>query len=469
MAFRLDGSFKQRARTAEKTSKQLKDVRRQKVAIRTREAIDEFEEHLKRLQEDKIASIDDLPIAAEAGHLRDLMRSRLEKERQMREAGSDTSSLRGPGHGHEGPELLRTQSAQGPELDARYDQRPPSPLGLYDYGSISTRPRSVLAQRSREAGESMRSMHRQSTPGFYAPGLDFRHGPYGFSMLDPIHMPSRTGQPARPGRDPGDVRPATTEGRSHRHMRSRTCGPVISDGVKSAGLHDKRAARVFGAIDRVNEESSLEQARFEHGVFEGRWRDPLLEPSTASSALAPPQHPRCNFLSHEDAGENGSRAQQVASKILFGIEGALRQNRSTLGSIFRGVNKGTVGVLEPQEFLEGLEKSGAVKKGTLTDADVVAAMATIDPHFDGRVNFTTLERAVASARGVQRQRAQEATRFLEHQHKKVINSYGESLPFDVVKVERQPKSLFNFERAFERFRQQQKELLAHHGETSHWQ
>lgn len=128
------------------------------------------------------------------------------------------------------------------------------------------------------------------------------------------------------------------------------------------------------------------------------------------------------------------------------------------------MNRGTIGVLEPSEFLEGIVRLGIAHEGQFTVEEIIQAMALIDPNFDGRVNFTALERAVAAARGVQRQQAQEAERLAQQHEKKVTQSYGEALPIEIVKVERQPKSLFDFERAFERFRKQQKELLAHHGE-----
>jgi len=286
-------------------------------------------------------------------------------------------------------------------------------------------------------------------------------------MMDPIHMPPRGWEsskqtPGRWARDPGEMRPATTEGKEHRHRRSRTAGPVISEMVRSNTAHDRRAALAFRSVDKRNEEAQIEQVRFEQGVFEGRWRDPLLDPSVAAPALGPSQPVRCGFLA--EVSDDAPRAQRVASEVLFGVEEVLRTSRGNLQHLFRAVNRGTIGVLEPSEFLEGIVRLGIAHEGQFTVEEIIQAMALIDPNFDGRVNFTALERAVAAARGVQRQQAQEAERLAQQHEKKVTQSYGEALPIEIVKVERQPKSLFDFERAFERFRKQQKELLAHHGE-----
>lgn len=474
MDFRMAGSFRQRARNAERTTRQMREHRQRRVGVRTHEAIQEFEEHLRIVQESLNAGIDDLPIDAEAGHLRDHIR-RDKGNNQHRDSGSDTSSN---GHGARHV-FLRSQSefpgrtgsgSNGYEIDVRYCQRPPSPLSLYDYGSISLRPRSMLAQRSKAAGESMRPAYRQGAPGFYYPGAEFRTGPYGFSMVDPIHMPPRGWEPYKstPGRwakDQSDMRPPMTEGCEYRHRRSRTAGPVIPAMVMSSAAHDKRAMLTFQTLDKQTEEIKLEQVRFENGVFEGRWRDPSLDQWVAAAALVPATPACCEFLSKVDSA--APRIQQVASKLLHGVEAALSANKGTLRHLFRSVNRGTPGVLEPEEFLAGVIKLGILEEGELRVEDIIETFAIVDPNFDGRVNFTALERAVVSARDLNRRRIQEAERLAQKHEHKLTSSYSEALPIDLVRVEKLPKSLLDFERSFERFKKQQKELLTHHGELMH--
>mmetsp|Transcript_72901 Transcript_72901/g.204757 ORF Transcript_72901/g.204757 Transcript_72901/m.204757 type:complete len:503 (+) Transcript_72901:45-1553(+) len=495
MDYRRVGSFRQRARNAERTTRQMKEHRLHCAAARTHDAIKEFEEHLRKTQE---SAVDDLPMDAEAGHLREHSRrftydksdkafasdSSLGRRRGLIEAhpkdncSDGTSSVAGMTQTmtqmmqtRSQPELSRSdcRHGPGPDVDTRYDQRPPSPLGFYDYGVISSRPRSILAQRSKEAGEPARPAYRHNSVGFYFPGAEFRQGPYGFSMLDPIHMMPKSWAPPkmtphRWPRDPGDMRPATTEGQSHRHRRSRTGGASSSDIVRSTGAHDRRTALAFHAADKANEELQLERVRFEQGVFEGRWRDPLHDPVVSMHALGPAHPSRVDFLADE-VSDDRPRAKKAASKLLFGVEVALRESRGNLRRLFASVNSGTPGVLEPHEFLRALVKVGVLEEDELTPEGIIEAMAYVDPSFDGRINFTMLEHAVAAARDVHRQRLRDAERQAQHRVHRLTNSYHDSLPVDVVKVERQPKSLFDFERAFERFRKQQRDLLAHHGET----
>merc|ERR1719293_617042 len=131
--------------------------------------------------------------------------------------------------------------------------RPPSPLGMYNYGSISSRPRSLLAQRGKPSC------------GFYFPGAGLRQGPYGFSMIEPIHMTQHNwaesaSLPTRWAGDAGDARPAQPgkhQARSHRDA------PTLSQTVRPSRAHDLRARRVFDVLDRRREETFLEKIVFE--------------------------------------------------------------------------------------------------------------------------------------------------------------------------------------------------------------
>jgi len=334
MDFTRAGSFRQRVRNADRTTKQSREHRRQRVAVHTHEAIQDFEEHLRTVQDSGV--IDDLPMSAEANTIpRD-------NASDASSTANRTSFMRSQG------DLHRSASASaGLDIDHRYTMRPPSPLSMYDYGAISTRPRSLLAQRSKAPGEAMRPSSRQAGgPGFYFPGPEFRQGSYGFSMMEPIHMPPRvwteTKQPPhRWPRDPSDVRPATTECNEHRHRRSRTAGPFISDIVRSNTTHDLRAAHAFRSLDKKTEEIQLEEVRFQQGMFDGRFRDPMLDAGVSGPALVASSAAHCHFLAedHSDAPE----AQQVASRLLFGIEEALTQSKGHLKSLFKSVNRGTVG------------------------------------------------------------------------------------------------------------------------------
>jgi hypothetical protein len=348
------------------------------------------------------------------------------------------------------------------DVDVRRAMRPPSPLGVYNYGSISCRPRSLLAQTGKPSGGPWRPA-ASSTRGFYFPGADMRQGPYGFSMLDPIHMPPRnwvqsTTLPMRWINDPTDARPA----QPGRHQsRNHKDAPTLSETVRSSRAHELRARRVFDVLDKKREETLLEKIRFEQGVFDGKWRDPLLD--VGASLLHPNSEEKHEFLTSE---QHEGKAPRNASKILFGLERALREGRGNLNNLFRAVNKNTPNVLETDEFLDGLVRLGIVHHGDLSPNDLVEAMLLIDPTFDGRVNFTVLSRALAAAAHRHRQKVR-AKEMADRQDQHIEhNTYHASLPVDVVKVDWRSRSLFDFVQDFDKFREQQKELLQQHNEVA---
>lgn len=511
-SWRGQGSFRKRELTAERTTKLLREHRKKKVAARTHESISEFEANLKATQEAMAASVDDLPLDADAGHLGNSRRSQAQAQANH---DSDSDSDRGGKNTrnntstHNQTVLLRTQSdSANLDIDARREHRPPSPLRFHDYGGISSRPRSEFAQRcSREPGVSARPKFRQTAGscGHYFPGAEFKQGPYGFSMLDPVHMPPRSWEasrapPTRWGGDPSDLRPVPSYGKEHPQPPSsnnaspsnsrnqfRTTEVKLIDSVRHNRAHLNRATLHSHVFQRNREDAFTERLRFERGVFEGRHRDPALDThggvsSTAgASGLAGGSASGAGAIATKsggigeatagglqdwlgDASDDLAPERKLASKILFGLESALRENRAKLLHLFRAENRGTPGVLEPEEFLRGLVRMHILGSGECTEHDIIEAMLAIDPTFDGRVNFPPLSRAVAVAQGMQKQQSQ-ATQLMKQQHQtKLSNSYSESLPVDVVKVDWQARSLFDFERSFGKFRAQQKELLSMHNE-----
>jgi hypothetical protein len=217
-------------------------------------------------------------------------------------------------------------------------------------------------------------------------------------------------------------------------------------------------------VDKKREEKHLEQVRFEKGMYEGQWRDPVLE----NSGQLPQERPEeCHDWLGSEKEEMNSM-QQLASHILFGLQSVVRNHKGKITTLFKAENKaGPAGVLEPEEFLRGLARLGVVENGEMSVDDLVEALCTIDPNFDGRVNLPVIARAVNAAHQVQGHRTQ-AAQQVERQHQaKLSTSYSELLPVEVVKVDRESRSLFNFERSFEKFRSQQRVLLAHHNELGH--
>lgn len=471
MEWRRSGDFRQRERRAERATKRRVEQQRSRTAAQTHSAIEQFEEVLKAEQAKANTDFDDLPPEADAtsyGFRSTGFKSTDGGMRSNDSSGSDNE--RGFDRLERSHSEMHVRTAPAIDTDPCM-MRPPSPLTYYDYGHLSVRPRSTFAQQKQRVGESTRSKARQTHQGFYFPGPQYKQGPYGFSMLDPCLLAprpweTRKGQPpAREENAPGDVRPLSVEDLGHR--RNRVAHPVTSDTVRPTRAHSERALMAFKTVDKEREERLLEHVRFEKGMYEGKWRDPLLErhPETGKQGHLPEENPeeKHDWLGG-DHQEMDSK-QQLGSRILFGLQRSVRECRGKMTNLFKTENKsGPAGVLEPQEFLAGLVRLGVVEDGEISVEDVIHAMTTIDPNFDGHVNVPTIARAVNAAHKVQGQRTQ-ANAQAEKQHQKQLStSYSESLPVEVVKVDRESRSLFNFERSFEKFRHQQRVLLAHHNE-----
>lgn len=521
MEWRRTGDFRQRARASERATKTQADQARKRTAARTRNALEEFEGVVRDLeaQYGDGAEEDDLPLAAEAGHMHAHRRPVLDSRGS---AGSGAE----PGGGSLRRSSSEIQVRGGMDHDPCH-KRPPSPLGLYDYGCVSRKPRSLYAQQRSKTDDAQKSHHRSTSCGFYFPGAQFKQGPYGFSMLDPHLLPRKDGPglppPTRWENDAGDARPLTSEVLGRR--RNFVGSPVISESVRSSRAHDRRAQLALHCLGRKREDTVLEQVRFENGVYGGSWRDPLLDRSADNlEETKPEQH---DWLDQSQEAMN--ELQREACQLLADLERAVRGSRGRLNDLFLGGV--TPGVIEPEDFLKALVKHGVLTKdargnmrhtssdtadavetppeasslvGGLNDleqamtgsrnklndeaflkalakdrglrkdsqgrvmhtvASLVEVMHVIDPSFDGRVNLPKVARAIAAARGVQSQRVQQTELAKQQHHEKIMHSYSETLPVEVVKVDRESRSLFNFQRSFDKFREQQMELLKQHNEV----
>eukprot|EP00928_Gymnodinium_smaydae_P090354 TRINITY_DN74175_c0_g1_i1.p1 TRINITY_DN74175_c0_g1~~TRINITY_DN74175_c0_g1_i1.p1 ORF type:complete len:462 (-),score=109.23 TRINITY_DN74175_c0_g1_i1:114-1499(-) len=444
------GSLRQRCKTSDIATQQLAEQRRYRIAEGTRDALDQFEEKLRLEQE----LFDDLPAEASSySHTR----SRQMMFHGTRRGGDfEDSSLR--------RSATMPQARQGHLEDPLHSRRPPSPLSMYDYGCISMKPRSLVGQLKHRKGEPLRAKHRSTSCGFYYPGAQMKQGPYGFSLLDPVLLANRPWQTSkspslRHTGDAAEMRPLGQE----EFGQKRNCieNPVSSPTVRATVGHTKRAQHAFKCLDKRRDEQVLEQARFEHGVFEGRWRDPLLDMPYIAE---PPPETHLVWL---DLPEEEMTPEQVlAAAMLFRLDGLTKKSRGHLYQLVCDKNGGALGVLEVDEFLKSLVKIGCVEEGELTHDTVIGILSVVDPAFDGRVNVPTLGRAVKAA-GVVRSRRERESLQLQKQHQvKMRASYSEKLAIDVVRLEHSFSSLLNFQRSFSKFMAQQKELLEHHTESN---
>jgi len=447
--WRTTGSFRQRARNSVQATQQLNEQRRHYAAARTREALDRFDGKFEAEQEAMQKDFDDLP--AEAGYM---------KMSQAAPGGMRDQLLADETKPPSQPQL------QGLERNPSV-QRPPSALAVYDYGNLSLRPKSLAAQQRQQLGQPKRLKHRQTSCGFYFPGSQYTQGSYGFSMIEPYLLPqsrakTNASAPTSWVDAANKARPMDAQELASR--RSRSLGSISSTSQlpRSTSAQTLRARRAAQVLDNRWEEAKLEQARFENGVCDGCWRDPLLDTRGEVPTVAAPEE--YDWL--DLPNDSRTPAQQTASKILFGLCTALQKFRGGLLSLFAAENMGGPGVLEPASFLCGLERLGVLGKDEVSMGELLQAISTIHQSSDGRVRLLALGRAVSVARRV-RQRQQQATEQLKQERQVFLSTkYSATLPVDVVKLDKESKSLYDFERSLEKFRTQQKELLVLHNEQN---
>lgn len=430
-----------------RVTQDIEQLRRIKVAELTRDALDQFEERL--LQEQ--AQLEDIPGEALFVRTKQLAKS----GGVHTDADSDTASVH-----------RKQCSCQPPRVrlphveDHNLARRPPSPLGFYDYGCITLRSKSLVGQHSSRNVSTMK--RAVSTSGFYFPGTQLKQGAYGFSLLEPILLSPRPWQQVtetslRWKGDQADLRPLASE-EYHKMKKQRSDSPTISPSVRPSCGHEQRVRRAFHCMDNQREDAILEQLRFERGVFAGQWTDPAQDCKAFSG------RPVEEYAWLEIEMDDMTPGQQAASKLLFKLEEIVNRKRCKLQNLFASENKGTLGVLEVDEFVAGLVKVGCVQASEMTADRLISIMSTIDPAFEGRVKLPALNRAVNAARGVRMRKEEKQEQLRKQRQVKLQACYSESLPVDIVKVDHPASSLLDFNRSFQKFMNQQEMLLEQHSE-----
>eukprot|EP00933_Yihiella_yeosuensis_P082393 TRINITY_DN96255_c0_g1_i1.p1 TRINITY_DN96255_c0_g1~~TRINITY_DN96255_c0_g1_i1.p1 ORF type:complete len:473 (+),score=63.92 TRINITY_DN96255_c0_g1_i1:61-1479(+) len=468
-SWRRTGSFRQRAKNSERLTRQLREMQSQNVIVRMNDSIRDFEENLRLTR--AAQDVDDLPFEAEPIQSRN--RRWHQQPAWQQDAGSDASSVQRMLHRTQSDGMMTRGSLSGAQQSSTMDrheavhtERPPSPVNFYDYGCISVRPRSCHSQRINKYGGSARPKCRQGNRGVYFPGADMKQGPDGFSLQDTILYPPRSWRGAHDGTGPGErfkdasmLRPATAEGRDKpRSQNPNWTGAGVPSApepyVRQNNVQDTKSRHVGNTLDKVRDEAFLEQVRFESGMFDGKWRDPMLD----RVALVH-EEPRPGY------GDEAEVTKDLAIRLFLAIEQVRVEHKSTLAHLFRSVNRGVVGVLEATEFIEGLEKLHIIDQGELSIDDVSKVAALTDPEFDGRINLPALSKSISAAKFWHAQKTQ-AYGKNDLTNKKQTFTYGKSLPVEIVKVDRAPRSVCDFQRSFEKFRQQQESLLFLHKESA---
>lgn len=477
--FHRNASNQERALRSQRMSHLHQQQRQKEVRAKTYDMLRSFDQHVKSFHKTFArADVDDLPLNATAQTMRSTSHSHFQHDHQ--DANSDSSdSPRSPGHG---ARMLRKSSSEaymGHHDDHELDhddkarvRRPPSPLSHYDYGAVNLRPRSAVAQKRCPARENATTNRHKASVGMYFPGPDHKQGPYGFSMQDPILMPQRCWEPKRgPQRcnqQANDVRPRHQKAAPNdaKVVQSHVSKPTCPELVRNTRGHDAKSQHVARYLDRLHDENVLEHVRHEEGTFEGRWCHPVKHRSATHLHDGPLGH----FDWMEQELSESDEAELLASRILAGITRTLQEEHTTVSRLFKPVNRACQGVLEMEEFMEGLTRMHIIEYEDVTSLKLLSdVVSLLDPDFDGRVTFPALARAVQAAQQVQTKHAKATNATLKKQviTAKAGGPYGHGekiIPVEVVKVDMNSKSKFDFIRSRDEFLQQQKDLLIHHGE-----
>jgi len=246
--------------------------------------------------------------------------------------------------------------------------------------------------------------------------------------------------------------------------------------VRSNKAQEYKQRLISETIRHREDEFHIEHLRFERGMFEAHYKDPLLNDglpvtldSVAQKAPAAARHAWDMQVQEVDDPEQEQHVQMteqamLSSQILLGLDEAMREQKAKLMHLFRSVNRGVAGALTPAEFLEGLQKLEILHPGDVSEKQIIDVMPGIDPDFDNKVNLPHLYAAINALKASQLPQGPEGTGKAETAKTEGPEQYGEALPLERVVVDRQARSLFNFEDSFQQFQKQQLALLVMHKE-----
>lgn len=488
---RFDKYYKTRAKRSEQVTAQQSAERLRRLAAQTHEALQQFEDRLRAEQEEQ-RTLDEIPIEADAMQHPSHRNSNLIDRGPHRDvvSASTTGDFGHPGRSHSEPNFSKDSKALNSTSafsktagvaiwQSRRAKKPPSPLTLYDYGCISPRPKSVFAQRQERIGGSVKSPFRQSCcSNVYFPGAEFKQGIYGDKLQDPCLLPpmswkQRPQLPLRYTDDAGDRRPGAAQALQP-HLRETFSSPSVPV-VRLTTAHEQRSRLVMEAIDKQRKEAVLEQIQYEGGVFAGNWADPLLE----NRGVVPEPLKQVCFAWLAKAAEavlSGfpedrylSPRRADAARLVIGLDETMRRTRSRLADLFVPGPHSVPFVLEAREFLQGVFRTGALPEGSLTEDSLTVVMSLLDPAYNGRVSLLVLGRAIAAVNARLNNANADVTMQggvmkLRPAALDSHGSYGQTLPVIYVKLEAESRSIFDFERSFDKFRAQQRVLLGQHSE-----
>eukprot|EP00438_Fugacium_kawagutii_P018626 Skav224572 [mRNA] locus=scaffold246:22249:40689:+ [translate_table: standard] len=439
-------SVRQRARNAERITKKLQEEVHQRFVKRTYEEMGAFDEHARTLKDRSTGCelCQEKAAREEAEEEAELVRlsEGWSRARAVQLESSWATWDAGKAEGSAPALLTRVAERRSGQLAATLAENSSETSSIKRLGLINGQWDTAEGSEMGPAGTCISSAE------------EFKQGPYGSTLQDPILMPpmhwvkssQHTSPPERYMNDAADLRPRTAEGRDRPLLLGR-CGRM-------------------GAMV---------------GQFDGRFANPLQKNSGwpneeminevneigAESAQHTEKVPRLAW----DMQGSFSGLTSLAKHIFLSLHSVMRKRRANLKHLFKYVNHGIPGILEPHEFLEGLQRLGIVEKGQCSPQEMADLMHDLDPNFDGRVALSEVNRCVQATRAICAAAAWSKS-FQEppqptggaKEGSLAPATAGEdellverspkphaTVPFQVEKVtvERQPKSLWDFECTFE--------------------
>eukprot|EP00746_Dinoflagellata_sp_MGD_P142879 gnl/MRDRNA2_/MRDRNA2_75780_c0_seq1.p1 gnl/MRDRNA2_/MRDRNA2_75780_c0~~gnl/MRDRNA2_/MRDRNA2_75780_c0_seq1.p1 ORF type:complete len:402 (-),score=52.06 gnl/MRDRNA2_/MRDRNA2_75780_c0_seq1:8-1213(-) len=268
--------------------------------------------------------------------------------------------------------------ASEPENPNRLVKRPATPLEMYDYGAINLRSISTDA-----INPHIRKEIRCTESFCSAP-----FGGYPVTMQEPIFMkPRNPGQPTVPYEGLVDAPPL----KQCLSMSSLVGKLYQPSGVRCTRAHNRRAeAYLTGLANATMEEQLEEQKSWDgrHGFgWHDRCRDHLqwLDKNGRKDAAAWLREP----------SETWTDPQHLTFCVLNAMYAFIKARRMRARDLFKVLDENGSGVLEPNEFLAGLQRVRVDMSETLTLPDLVTVFRTVDDNFDGSIGLLELEKAMA--------------------------------------------------------------------------
>eukprot|EP00930_Biecheleria_cincta_P020836 TRINITY_DN15580_c0_g1_i1.p1 TRINITY_DN15580_c0_g1~~TRINITY_DN15580_c0_g1_i1.p1 ORF type:complete len:392 (-),score=68.48 TRINITY_DN15580_c0_g1_i1:115-1290(-) len=273
-------------------------------------------------------------------------------------------------------QVPKPERIKPPEASPKMVQRPPSPLGLYDYGKMSLR--SVSTDRLQP--------HLRNTRGPFA-NSSFAVAPFGgypSTMQEPIMMQPEL-QPKKPYEGVVDTAPLT-RAFSEAALMERLVPPPLPL-VRSTRDQDLRSRAHASALTKATMEQQLDDQvswSGQHGYsFKMtcdeyvRWLD---------------EHGRCDDSAWLRAPRDSwTEGNFISYGVLSELHDVLIRRNMTIHGMFMFKDREETGNLEPWLFEDGLKRLGVRRAKNLSKEELAQLIRSVDTDSDGKISKTEVE------------------------------------------------------------------------------